>query len=349
MRYNTAMAQKYFTSEKAQANPKLKELGITLKNKSFFTDEDINDALFFLESLIKTPWREKILEQFKGNFSQQLFPTKSVTFELLIQMVRYVKILVHEKFTLETELFHREPYAEDAKQSVFGFAKETSSNDLNKHISDAILLLSLLQEARDTDFREISTEPPKPDEETPPTPTPPPTEEVTSVVTAGGLGGSGSTRDKDKKKKENEKEEEKKKKEEEEKDKKPSDEKLTNDLKTLAQADRQLRHEIFRIQSAITHQLAAVYGISESQYAAFEQEIGRHVSPIVYTHIQKLNGEELRKHLQQNVSIYIFNHSPLSKETPSFNTRFFLQDKLHIKNNLEENLLLKKSPNAHHR
>ena len=38
-----------------------------------------------------------------------------------------------------------------------------------------------------------------------------------------------------------------------------------------------------------------------------------------------------RKHLQQNVSIYIFNHSPLSKETPSFNTRFFLQDKLHIK------------------
>ncbi len=313
MRYNTSMASQYFTSEKAQANPQLKSLGLALQSAPY-SDENISLALFFLSSLEGFGGREIRLQEFFGHFDKRLFPEKSVDFSELIKIIGFVKYLVHDKYHFEHEIFGFEPYGEDAEESIFGLAKETSSNNLTRHIHDAILLISLLLDAKRTNFREVSTDTPAKEEEAPPTVQPTPQDEVGAVVGSSLMGGGGSSKDKKKTEEEKKKEKEEEEKKKEKEKKKPLDETPASDLRNMAQADRKMRHEILRIQSAITYQLASIYGIPESQLAAFTQEIAQHVTPIVYTHLHKLSGEKLIQALSSNrTNLYLQSLSSLQR------------------------------------
>jgi len=297
------MAQQYFTNEIIHKNAEIRRLGIALKNAPY-SNENIDLSFFFLTLLQNSAGREVRLQEFFGHFDKGLFTGKSTSFTTLIQILNFVKILVHDQYHLEDDLFGFEPYAEDAEESVFGLAKETSSNNLTRHIHDATLLLSLLSEARRTNFQEITGEiQEKIEEETPP---PPQTsqEDVGAFVGSAIVGGGSSSKEK-------KKDDEKKKKENEEKDKeeekkKPPEAQSPTLLRDMAQADRYTRNEILRIQSAISYQLASVYGIPEKEFAAFQRQISEHISPIIYTHLHKLDGEELQKALgSQRTSLYL--------------------------------------------
>jgi hypothetical protein len=245
---------------------------------------------------------------FTKNPSLPITAQTTITYQTVVAIVQYVHRL-DEEFegwgVHELVFGNRKLYGKDVELGELGLAKNDRGESRRQEVTDfeqAAILLECFYDAVTIDYKKLEQEVGHPAPVPVEDPDVPSTEQA---ITSGGLpiipgGGSGSKKDERDEKTKKEDEEKKKQEEERKKQEKPVEQ---NDFKNLVNSDRLFRREVYRIQSAITHQMAAAYGISDAQYGAFEAEVARHITPIVLVKLNSLDAATLEKTLENSTDL----------------------------------------------
>ena len=297
----------FFTPEALRKNPYVEHFYYSLHDYSTWPPEKIGMALFHIEKLVENlnllpRYLEKVRKAQEKNEKEEIIDTSTgLSYTQVVNIVIGVKSIVdaYSSYGIRKDLFHgRELFDASAKTSSLGINNSVKAEI--KYFKDALELLQCFYEAKTIEtmeFKRLQEEASRvvvPIEETP-SPTPP-SELPTAAIPI--IPGGGKGADEDKKKKE--KDEKEKKKEEEDKKKHPQKPLEKDSFTKLAESDRLFRREVMRIESAITHQLASIYGVPENQYQAFSEQIARYVTPIILVKLKSLNSTDLETALQNS-------------------------------------------------
>ncbi len=285
---------KYFTPEALQKNQYVARYYFTLHGNLSWSTDRVNDAVYCIEHLLN---HLNELSKYVQNADKPIHAQSPLTYNNVVVMVEYLRkeLEAYSSFGIREDVFGGEElYGRDAQLARLGLAPEVKIE--TKYFKEALELLQCFYDAKLIDFKRLQEEASHvvaPTEETPP---PAPSSELPTAGAIPIIPGGGKAADEADKKKE----EKEKKKEEEEKKKYP-DKPLEKDSFTkLAESDRLFRREVMRIESAITHQLASIYGVPENQYQAFSEHIARYVTPIILVKLKSLNSTDLETALQNS-------------------------------------------------
>lgn len=287
---------KYFTPEALQKNQYVARFYFTLHGNLTWSTDRVNDAVYLIDHLLA---HLNELPKYVQNADKPIHAQTPLTYNGVVAMVEYLhkELEAYTSYGIREDVFHgKELYGRDAQLARLGLAPDVKIE--TRYFEDALELLQCFYDAKLIDFKRLQEEAshvvaPVEEAPAPASASELPTAGVIPIIPGGGKGA-------DEEKKKKEKDEKEKKKEEEEKRKHPEKPLDSTSIKNLAESDRLFRREVMRIESAITHQLASIYGVPENQYQAFSEQIARYVTPIILVKLKSLDSTDLETALQHS-------------------------------------------------